>query len=165
MADVQIVYATRGGATHRIAEILANGLAVAGIEVDISAASDDPQVTGELVVLGSGIHVAKPYEELLKWVDRHRAALSERNVASYAVCLSILDPAKQAEAHGYPALIGDGLALQTEAVFAGCYTPKSRSLWDRVMMIAMRKRTQDHIDPNQVRAWLPKLTSLLRQPS
>lgn len=163
MAEVQIVYATRGGATHRIAEILANGLGAAGFTVETAAANEDPQPIGELVVLGSGIHVGKPYEELLSWVDRHRSTLDGRRVASYAACLSILDPEKQDEAHSYPALVGNGLALDSEAVFPGCYTPSSRNLMDRVMMTLMRKRTQDHIDPNQVRAWLPKLTSLLPQ--
>lgn len=92
MAEVQIVYATRGGATHRIAEILANGLGAAGFTVETAAANEDPQPIGELVVLGSGIHVGKPYEELLSWVDRHRSTLDGRRVASYAACLSILDP-------------------------------------------------------------------------
>jgi menaquinone-dependent protoporphyrinogen oxidase len=75
----------------------------------------------DLIVIGSAIHGNKPHEEVVKFIEMNRTALSRKKLAVFVVCATITSsiPKRKANALTYPEKIADGLKLVDKAVFGG----------------------------------------------
>lgn len=79
--NVLVAYASRHGSTKGIAEFIAEKLRLAGIDADVA---DVDSVTSlddyDAFVIGSAVYIGHWMKEAIRFVSRHRAALSERPV-------------------------------------------------------------------------------------
>ena len=84
---VLVAYATRSGSTAEVAETIARTLREAGCEAEVRLLKEVRDLDGyDALVLGTAIRYAKPLPEVLKFAERHRAALCRLPVAYFAVC-------------------------------------------------------------------------------
>jgi menaquinone-dependent protoporphyrinogen oxidase len=84
--SVLVAYATRYGSTQEVAEVVAATLRERGLAVDIQPAREVRSLEGyRAVVLGAPFYMFHWLKDARRFVSRHRAALSERPVAVFAL--------------------------------------------------------------------------------
>ena len=163
MANVLVGYATRGGATREVAEAIAAGIRQAGHTVEVADLKSTPTIDGiDAAVIGSGIQAGVWYSESLQWLDQNAAALGDRPVALFNVCLTAQDPAQRDSALAYNKVPTAKLTAVADAeTFAGRYVPAKASWWQRLLLKGLRQGAQDHVDPAGATAWGKKLAALV----
>ena len=81
MPKVQVVYATRHGATAGIAERIAEVLRTAGADVVIANALDKPDASGfDGYVIGSGVQIGSWFKEGTEFLARNQSTLASKPV-------------------------------------------------------------------------------------
>jgi menaquinone-dependent protoporphyrinogen oxidase len=79
-------YATRYGSTQEVAEAVAATLRECGLEVDIQLMRKVRTLAGySAVVLGAPLFMFRWHKDALRFLSRHREALTERPVAVFAL--------------------------------------------------------------------------------
>jgi len=85
-ASVLVAYATRYGSTQEVAEAVAATLRECRLEVDIQPMREVRTLTGyRAVVLGAPLFMFHWHKDALRFLSRHREALTERPVAVFAL--------------------------------------------------------------------------------
>ena len=85
-ATVLVAYATRYGSTHEVAEVVAATLREQGLTVEMLAAREIQTLDGySAVVLGAPLYMFHWHKDARHFLERHRAALSVRPVAIFAL--------------------------------------------------------------------------------
>ena len=85
-ARVLVAYATRYGSTQEVAEAVAATLRERGIAVDIQPMREVRGLEGyRAVVLGAPLYMFRLHKDALQFLTRHRAALTARPVAVFAL--------------------------------------------------------------------------------
>jgi len=85
-ASILVAYATRYGSTQEVAEAVAATLRERGIAVDIQPMRGVRGLEGyRAVVLGAPLYMFRWHKDALQFLTRHRAALSARPVAVFAL--------------------------------------------------------------------------------
>jgi len=85
-ASVLVAYATRYGSTQEVAEALAATLRECGLAVDIQPMREVRTLAGyTAVVLGAPLIMFHWHKDALRFLSRHREALTERPVAVFAL--------------------------------------------------------------------------------
>ena len=83
---VLVGYATRYGSTQQVAEAVAAMLREGGLEVDIQPMRKVRTLAGySAVVLGAPLFMFRWHKDALRFLSRHREALTERPVAVFAL--------------------------------------------------------------------------------
>jgi len=83
---VLVGYATRYGSTQKVAEAVAATLRECGLTVDIQPMREVRTLTGySAVVLGAPLFMFHWHNDALRFLSRHREALTERPVAVFAL--------------------------------------------------------------------------------
>ncbi|HEY3259191.1 MAG TPA: flavodoxin domain-containing protein [Pseudonocardiaceae bacterium] len=78
---ILVAYASKMGATKEIAEVIGDTLVAAGHQVTTRAAAEVMDLAPyDVVVLGSAIYLTRWRGEAVRFLRRHRAALSTRDV-------------------------------------------------------------------------------------
>lgn len=81
MPRVQVVYASRHGATEGIARRIAEVLRASGSEVVVASAGQNPDPAGfDAYVVGSGVYMGSWLKDGTDWLERNQAALVGRPV-------------------------------------------------------------------------------------
>lgn len=92
MKPILIVYATREGQTHRIAEHLAAAARARGIAADAINAAEIPAGFSldsySAVAIAASVHMQKHEQEMAKFVKQHRTALERIPALFLSVSLS-----------------------------------------------------------------------------
>ena len=85
-APILVAYATRYGSTQEVAEAIAATLRERGIAVDIAPMHEVRELEGyRAVVLGAPLYMFRWHKDALHFLARHRAALTARPVAVFAL--------------------------------------------------------------------------------
>lgn len=81
MTRVQVVYASRHGATAGIAQRIAEVLRTEGADVVVADAADRPDPSGfDGYVIGSGVQVGSWHKEGVEYLERNQATLATKPV-------------------------------------------------------------------------------------
>jgi len=162
---VLVGYATRYGSTQEVAEAVAATLRECGLEVDIEPMRKVRTLAGySAVVLGAPLFMFRWHEDALRFLSRHREALTERPVAVFALG-PVHDPYDEDEwqsSHDqldkelakYPWLTPVALEM-----FGGKYDPAK--LRFPVNLLAGKESASDLRDWAAIRAWAGDLKPIL----
>lgn len=83
---VLVAYATRYGSTHEVAEALAATMRERGLAVDLRPMASVDSLAGyRAIVMGAPIFMFRWHKDALRFLARHRQALTERPVAVFAL--------------------------------------------------------------------------------
>ena len=164
---ILIAYTSRAGATAGVAETIGEVLREAGAAVDVRPAKEVTDLSPyRAVVAGSAIYMGQLMKDTMKFVDRHRDALSKMPVAYFAVCLGMkdateedrctaaayLDPVREKVPEVEPVSVG---------LFAGALDPSKLSFLFRAIVKKMGAPEGDFRDWEAIRAWAEELAPLL----
>lgn len=79
MTKVLVVYGSRHGGTHGIAERIGEVLRTDGLDADVRAADQAPDIgDADAVVVGSGVYMGKWLDEPIRFLERNEATLARR---------------------------------------------------------------------------------------
>jgi menaquinone-dependent protoporphyrinogen oxidase len=89
-AKILVTYASRSGTTASVAEAISKTLTEAGLDVDVLAMKDVSELPAyRAVVVGSAIRASKWLPEAQEFVKTHRAALNQKPLAMFTVCITL----------------------------------------------------------------------------
>ena len=168
---ILVTYATRTGSTVGVAEAIAKTLREHGAQVDVIPMQEVTEITSyQAVVAGSAIQNRQWLPEAVQFVQTHRAKLSQKPFAMFAVCMTLA----MKNGENYRSQISDWLAPVrglvrpvSEGIFAGVLDiNKIPSFGDRLkfrLSVLFGVWSEgDHRDWNAIHAWAdnlpPKLT-------
>jgi len=172
MSDtILVTYASRGGATAGIAAAIGQTLADHGAKVEILPIQDITDVTAyEAVVIGSAIQEGSWLPEAMDFMRTHQAALRQRPVALFQVCMTLAMPGAEKHREFVASWLGPARALVNpvaEGLFAGAFDiHKVPSFADRLkfrlsMLIGVWP-DGDHRNWPAIRTWASELVPQLQ---
>jgi len=155
--SVLVGYATRDGSTQEVAEAVAAALRECGLTVDIQLVREVRTLAGYgAVVLGAPLYMFHWEKDALRFLSRHREALTKRPVAIFALGPTH-DPYDEQEWQDSRAQLGKELAqfpwLTPVALemFGGKYDPAK--LRFPIKLFAGKEPASDLRDWAAIRAW------------
>ena len=163
--SILVGYATRYGSTQEVAEAVAATLRERGLAVDLQPMRQVRTLTGySAVVLGAPLFMFRWHKDALRFLSRHRNALTERPVAVFALG-PVHDPYDEQEWQDSRAQLDKALvqfpwltpvALE---VFGGKYDPEK--LRFPISLFAGNEPASDLRDWTAIRAWAGNLAAKL----
>jgi len=84
---VLLIYASRYGSTKQIAEYIADSLTNGGMAVNIADVNDSPDLSADVILLGSGIYAHKFLPEMEQYIKNNRDALLNTRVGLFGVAM------------------------------------------------------------------------------
>jgi menaquinone-dependent protoporphyrinogen oxidase len=166
MSSLALVgYATRYGSTQEVAEAVAAALRECGLAVDTQPLREVRTLAGySAVVLGAPLFMFRWHKDALRFLSRHRKALTERPVAVFALGPTH-DPHDEEEWQDSRAQLNKELAkfpwLTPVALemFGGKYDPAK--LRFPINWLAGKEPASDLRDWTAIRAWASNLAAKL----
>lgn len=163
--SVLVGYATKYGSTQEVAETVAETLGEYGLEVDLQLLRDVDTVAGySSVVVGAPLYMFRWHKDALRFLSRHRQALTDRPVAIFALGPTH-DPHDEEEWQDSWAQLKKALAkfpwLNPVALelFGGKYDPAK--LGFPIKMLTGDEPASDIRDWTAIRAWANNLVGKL----
>jgi menaquinone-dependent protoporphyrinogen oxidase len=162
---VLVGYATRHGSTQEVAEAVAATLRECGLAVDIQPIREVRALTGYgAVVLGAPLYMFRWHKDALRFLSRHRDALTERPVAVFALGPTH-DPHDEEEWQDSWSQLNKELAKHpwfkpvALEMFGGKYDPAK--LRFPINLLAGKEPASDVRDWTAIRAWATNLAAKL----
>lgn len=156
-ASVLVAYATRYGSTQEVAEAVAATLRERGLAVDIQPMRDVRTLDQyRAVVLGAPLYMFHWHKDALHFLERYRAALTQRPVAIFA-----LGPF-QAEEKDFQEVRGQldkelakfpWLTPAAIAIFGGKFDPTKLTFPHNLLPALKNMPASDVRDWTAIRAW------------
>jgi menaquinone-dependent protoporphyrinogen oxidase len=164
--SVLVAYATRYGSTQEVAEAVAATLRESGLEVDLQPMRTVGTLTGySAIVLGAPLYMFRWHKDALRFLARHRQALTERPVAVFALG-PVHDPYDESEWQSSRAQLDKELAkfpwlvpVAVEIV-GGKFDPAK--LRFPINLFAGKEPASDIRDWTAIRAWASDLPGKLQ---
>ena len=161
---VLVAYATRAGSTASVAERVAGVLNRSGFVAEAVNVKETRDVGSyDAVVVGSAIRAGKLMPEVLKFLDKNKAALESKPLAAFVVCLAMKDGDEKGRATAGPYLdpLRQRVKPLSEGLFAGAYDPAKVNFALRTVMDKVIKAPPgDFRKWDQVEAWASGLVPL-----
>ena len=161
---VLVAYGSRAGSTAEIAGRVAEVLNKNGFAAEAVRAGDARDVASyNAVVLGSAVRAGKLMPEVLKFLDKNKAAVEARPFAAFVVCLTMKEQGEKsrAGAAAYLEPIRQKVKPVSEGLFAGAYNPDKVDFVMRTIMNKMIKAPPgDFRRWDEVEAWASGLVPL-----
>jgi menaquinone-dependent protoporphyrinogen oxidase len=171
-ADVLVTYASRGGSTAEIADVIHQVLVANGLTVDLRPMQTVDDITPyQAVVAGSAIHRQKWLPEAMNFMRRHQAELRQKPFAAFLVCMVLSMPTARAQqsAEAWLQPVRALLNPVSEGYFAGALdlrkVPFGYRLLFRVAITLGVWSEGDYRDWEAIRHWADGLPAKLLQPS
>jgi len=163
---ILVTYASRAGATSEVAELIGQVLGDTGASVDVRQAKD---ITGlsqyTSVVVGSAIYMGGWMSDATKFVEKHRETLSQMPVATFTVCMLMVDNLEE-----HQTLIATQFTeseqnphLQpvSNGIFAGQINYSKLPFFQRTIAKIMKAEEEDRRDWYAIRNWVGDLATQL----
>ena len=163
--SILVAYATRHGSTKEVAEAVAATLREQGLEVDIQPMRQVRALAGYgAVVLGAPLYMFRWHKDALRFLSRHRQALTERPVAIFALGPFHDDEKERQEARAqldkemtkFPWLTPAALEI-----FGGKFDPAKLGFFLSLIPALKQMPASDVRDWMAIRAWASKLPAAL----
>jgi menaquinone-dependent protoporphyrinogen oxidase len=162
---ILVGYATRYGSTREVAEAVAATLRECGLAVDLQPLRKVRTLAGySAVVLGAPLFMFRWHKDALRFLSRHRKALTERPVAVFALG-PVHDPYDAEEWQDSCAQLDKELAKlpwftpSALEMFGGKYDPAK--LRFPINLLAGKEPASDLRDWTVIRAWAADLKPIL----
>lgn len=165
-ATVLVAYATRYGSTREVAGVVAATLREQGLTIEMLAAREVRALDGySAVVLGAPLYMFHWHKDARHFLERHRAALSVRPVAIFALGPLHDEPQEfrgareqlDKELAKYP-----WLTPTTIAIFGGKLDPAAFTFPHNFIPAVRTMPPSDVRDWGTIRAWASALPAKLR---
>jgi len=162
-ASFLVAYATRYGSTQEVAEAVAATLRERGLAVVIQPMRDVQALDQyRAIVLGAPLYMFHWHKDVLHFLARHKAALTRRPVAVFA-----LDPfhTEEKEFQGAREQLDKELAqfpwltLQAIAIFGGKFDPQKLTFPHNLIPALKNMPASDVRDWTAIRAWANELAA------
>ena len=162
-ASVLVAYATRYGSTQEVAEAVAATLCGRGLAVDIQPVRNVQALDQyRAIVLGAPLYTFHWHKDALHFLARHKAALTQRPVAVFA-----LGPfhAEEKEFQGAREQLDKELAQfpwltpQAIAIFGGKFDPQKLTFPHNMIPALKNMPASDVRDWTAIRAWANDLAA------
>ena len=162
-ASVLVAYATRYGSTQEVAEAVAATLRERGLEVDFQPMRQVRTIDQyRAVALGAPLYMFRWHKDALNFLERHRAALTARPVAIFALGPFHVD---EKEFQGAREQLDKELAkfpwLTPAAIeiFGGKFDPEKLTFPHNLVSALKKMPASDVRDWTAIRAWASDLAS------
>ena len=165
-ASVLVAYATRYGSTQEVAEAVAATLRERGLEVELQPMSEVRTLEGyAAIVLGAPLYMFHWHKDALHFLARHRAALTARPVAIFALGPFHADEKEfqgsreqlEKELAQFPWLTP--VALE---IFGGKFDPQKLTFPHNLVPALKKMPASDIRDWTSIRAWASNLAATLQ---
>ncbi len=163
--SVLVGYATRYGSTQEVAEAVAATLRECGLAVDIQPMREVRSLAEySAVVLGAPLYMFRWHKDALRFLSRHREALTQRPVAVFALG-PVHDPYDEKEWQDSRAQLDKELAKfpwftpVAVEMFGGKFDPAK--LRFPINLLAGQEPASDVRDWTAIRAWASNLAAQL----
>jgi menaquinone-dependent protoporphyrinogen oxidase len=164
---ILVVYASRAGSTAEIADAVAKQLCAAGFSADVRPVAEVKTLEGyAAAIVGSAVRYGSWLPEMLKFMEREKAALQRLPIAFFTVCMKARDPSQSSrqEMAQYSNAARAVLMPKTETFFAGKIDLATLSFFDRLAVKIVKSPVADLRDWPAIRGWADGLKSSLALP-
>jgi menaquinone-dependent protoporphyrinogen oxidase len=159
---ILLAYGTASGSTAEVAQAIADEMAKAGVQVDVSPVEEVKDLSGyDAVVVGTAVRAFHILGKTRRFFRKHQKALRALPVAYFLVCLTMGEetPENIQKATDYAKPMVNIKAPVSLGLFGGCINhEKMTDIFGKTMRSLPE---QDHRDWDKIRAWanvtLPKL--------
>jgi menaquinone-dependent protoporphyrinogen oxidase len=156
---VLVAYATKYGATAKVAETIGEALRQKGIEADVRLAkepADLPQYAG--VVLGSPVYVGRWMSEAMRFVKDHHEMLSNMPVAYFTVGMMLRDDLEGGRKEHSDAIeeahrMAPEVNLVEIGMFVGAVDKRKMGFFPRLILTLKKVEEGDFRDWEAIRNW------------
>jgi menaquinone-dependent protoporphyrinogen oxidase len=159
---VLVAVASRHNATHDIAEVIADELETAGLDIDLRTVGDVNAVDDyQAVILGSAVYMGRWLPAARDFVETHAAALKTVPVWLFSSGpLGTEDPKPHGDPLDIPELI-ESTRAREHKVFAGRLDAHSLGLAERLVAKAVHAPEGDFRDLGSVIDWARSIAACL----
>ena len=162
---VLLAWASTAGATERVEDIIRDTFTARGMVVTAKPAGDADSPDGyDAVIVGTGIRAGRPYKAAVKYVDRHRAALSSIPVFCFVSCLTMKEDTAESRAEIEKAIdpLTSVVTPRDTGLFAGVMDYGRLGFVPRFVVKKMVKVDEgDFIDREKIAAWAERVGGTL----
>ncbi|MDO9538929.1 MAG: flavodoxin domain-containing protein [Methanocalculus sp.] len=162
---ILVAYATRAGSTEGIAEVIAEGLRLAGYDAGKARICDAPDPKEyDRIILGGPIYMGS-MNEVQRYCQEHEDALQSRIIGVFAVGMSFAgdDEEKHAQARDVLKKAIGQLTPRFSGYFAGMTNPEKLSFFQRTALTVVRTPIGDYRDWKAIKGWTEEIAEYLRR--
>jgi menaquinone-dependent protoporphyrinogen oxidase len=157
MSDrVLVAYASKSGTTEEVARAIGEALVTLGHSVEVKRVEDVGDARGyDAVVLGSAVRFGKWLKPAVRFVETHRAELTEVPTSFFTVHGLATDDSEESrqKRETYVAPIHLAVKPRREAFFGGRIDYARLGFSERVIARMVKAPEQDQRDWPAIRAW------------
>ena len=166
MSRVLVAYASKHGSTAEIAEVIADTLRGAGLDVDcVDAGAVRSVERYDAVVLGSAVYIKRWRGDAKRFLRRHRRTLARRPFWVFSSGPVGEPTGEEDQAWLEPPRTMrkvEQLGAREHVVFGGRMPPDARGPAGRAMAEGIPPEYRDRRDWNEIRAWAERVAAELR---
>lgn len=162
---VLITAASRHGATHEIADVIAAGLERRGVEAEVQRTEELTSLDGyDAFVIGSAVYVGRWLDTARELVESNASALAERPVWLFSS--GPLGPPDALKPEGEPVDVGalaETVRAEDHRIFAGRLDRNLLSFGEKAVVLAVRAPEGDFRDWEAIDAFAGEIAGLLER--